>query len=410
MDAPAYTPEKLKAANAALSAAGAMVLNRAPAMLQTSMVGQGVMTTTSELAGWAASASWRAAYEVGSIRAGTAVAAGSVLGAFALGFYPTEVGAGSDQVPGRDVNLFALQASLAAVGRATIQPGMTSVDLPVRGFITTDDDGRQSVNFVRTGVGGVSPSVPVFRPVRDELTGLDKITLPAMAGVPARTILINPVPTGPAAPAHTGNGSPGPKSPVHTGTGIRQADSIVVTTFPADVVQDLQDFILWQPDATEIGVEAIYVMVSKPYGETNARGKYSGREYNTNKAGGPIQNLDWKGASIDRAGVDKVKLHTGRFTESDANKVMIGRLEKILKGELPPTDTDRRFYTHEIRELERYRNLGIRDGSVPDNQGEVWNNTHTATLEDYQLGNSEALLYTQEALDAAEQQELRMLK
>ncbi|MDU7808101.1 MAG: S-type pyocin domain-containing protein, partial [Serratia marcescens] len=43
---------------------------------------------------------------------------------------------------------------------------------------------------------------------------------------------------------------------------MRQADSIVVTTFPADVVQDLQDFILWQPDATEIGVEAIYVMVS----------------------------------------------------------------------------------------------------------------------------------------------------
>ena len=158
----------------------------------------------------------------------------------------------------------------AAAGRATIQPGMTSVDLPVRGFITTDDDGRQSVNFVRTGVGDVSPSVPVFRPVRDELTGLDKITLPAVAGAPARTILINPVPTGPAAPAHTGNGSPGPKSPVHTGTGIRQADSIVVTTFPADVVQDLQDFILWQPDATEIGVEAIYVMVSKPYGETNA--------------------------------------------------------------------------------------------------------------------------------------------
>ncbi|MBH2868114.1 S-type pyocin domain-containing protein [Serratia marcescens] len=141
---------------------------------------------------------------------------------------------------------------------------MTSVDLPVRGFITTDDDGRQSVNFVRTGVGGVSPSVPVFSPVRDELTGLDKITLPAVAGAPARTILINPVPTGPAAPAHTGNGSPGPKSPAHTGTGIRQADSIVVTTFPADVVQDLQDFILWQPDALETGVEAVYVMVSDP--------------------------------------------------------------------------------------------------------------------------------------------------
>ncbi|WP_320704408.1 S-type pyocin domain-containing protein, partial [Serratia marcescens] len=45
---------------------------------------------------------------------------------------------------------------------------------------------------------------------------------------------------------------------------MRQADSIVVTTFPADVVQDLQDFILWQPDALETGVEAVYVMVSDP--------------------------------------------------------------------------------------------------------------------------------------------------
>ena len=47
-------------------------------------------------------------------------------------------------MPGRDANLFALQASLAAAGRATIQPGMTSVDLPVRGFITTDDDGDRA--------------------------------------------------------------------------------------------------------------------------------------------------------------------------------------------------------------------------------------------------------------------------
>ncbi|QNQ56789.1 S-type pyocin domain-containing protein [Serratia liquefaciens] len=306
--------------------------------------------------------------------------------------------------------MFAFQASLAAVGETAIRPGMTSVDMPVRGFISTDKDGKQSVNFVRTGVGGVSASVPVFRPVRDEATGLDKITLPAMGGVPAQTILINPVPTGPAAPSHTGNGSPVPKTLVHTGTNVRQADSIVVTTFPADVVQDLQDFILWQPDATETGVEALYVMVSKPYGETNAKGKHSGRDYNTEKAGGPIQNLDWTTAKIDRIGVDKVKLHTGRFAESDANKVMIDRLEKILKGELQPTDIDKRFYTHEIRELERYRNLDVEDGKLPYNSGEVWNNTHTATLEDYQLGNDEALLYTREALEAAEEQDLRMLK
>ncbi|CAI2453726.1 Uncharacterised protein [Serratia ficaria] len=171
----------------------------------------------------------------------------------------------------------------------------------------------------------------------------------------------------------------------------------MVTTFPADVVQDLQDFILWQPDATEVGVEAIYVMVSKPYGETNAKGKYSGRDYNTDKAGGPIQNLDWKGASIDRAGVDKVKLHTGRFGESPDNKVMIDRLEKILKGELQATDTDKRFYTHEIRELERYRALGVSDGVSDDS---VWNSAHTATLEDYKINEKNQPMYTPEALEA----------
>ena len=151
-------------------------------------------------------------------------------------------------------------------------------------------------------------------------------------------------------------------------------------------------------------------MLSNPYGETNARGQYSGRDYNTDKAGGPIHNLDWKGATIDRAGIDKVKLHTGRFAESDANKIMIDRLENILQGRLQITDTDKRFYTHEIRGLERYRNMNIKDGVLPDNPGEVWNNAHTTTLEDYKLGNDGTLLYTQEAIKAVEEQELRMLK
>ncbi len=89
-------------------------------------------------------------------------------------------------------------------------------------------------------------------------------------------------------------------------------------------------------------------MTSGIYGETNAKGTYSGRDYNTEKAGGPVENLDWKGASIDATGVDKVKLHTGRFEATPENKVMIDRLEKIVKGELVATDTDKRYYTHEI--------------------------------------------------------------
>lgn len=103
-------------------------------------------------------------------------------------------------------------------------------------------------------------------------------------------------------------------------------------------------------------------------------------------------------------------MHTGRFTESDANKVMIDRLEKILKGELQATDTDKRYYTHEIRELERYRNLGIKDGEVPktvQEQKSVWNNTHTATLEDYKINEKEQPLYTDDALQVAYDQELK---
>ena len=79
---------------------------------------------------------------------------------------------------------------------------------------------------------------------------------------------------------------------------------------------------------------------------------------------------------------------------------MIDRLEKILKGELQVTDTDKRFYTHEIRELERYRNLGIKDGEIPNNYSEVWNNTHTATLEYYKVNEKTQPLYTPEAEEA----------
>ena len=53
----------------------------------------------------------------------------------------------------------------------------------------------------------------------------------------------NPVPVGPAAPFHTGNSSPVPATPVHTGTEVKQADSIVTTTFPAGDIPPLQDFI-----------------------------------------------------------------------------------------------------------------------------------------------------------------------
>ncbi|MBA0204729.1 hypothetical protein H0259_08685 [Pectobacterium aroidearum] len=51
--------------------------------------------------------------------------------------------------------------------------------------------------------------------------------------------------------------------------------------------------------------------------------------------------------------------------------------------------------------------LGIKDETVPSNQGEVWNNTHTATLEDYKINERTESLYTPEAIKASEEQDMR---
>ncbi|HHQ6551869.1 TPA: S-type pyocin domain-containing protein [Serratia fonticola] len=258
---PTYTQEMVKSAQASLVAAGGMVLNRAPGMLQLTAAAEGVLTTASELAGSVAGALWRGAAELSRIA--TVSTLGATVGTLVIGFWPKEVGLGSDQILGRDMELFAAQAQLFAAGKVNITPEMTSVNLPVRGLLVTEN-GRQNVSLVKTGIAGVSANVPVLRAVRDEKTGLDKITLPAVAGAPSRTILINPVPIGPTAPSNTGNSLPIPVTPVHTGTTIKQADSIVTTTFPAEDIKGLRDFIYWQPDATGSGVEPIYVMLSAP--------------------------------------------------------------------------------------------------------------------------------------------------
>ncbi|WP_448665371.1 S-type pyocin domain-containing protein [Serratia plymuthica] len=258
---PVYTPEMVKSAQASLAAVGAMVLNRAPGMLQLSTAAEGVLTTTSELAGSIAGAVWRGA--IALAEAATVSTAGATVSALVMGFWPTEAGKGSDKLYGRDIVMFGFQANLIAAGKVSISPEMHSVDLPVRGSLVMEN-GQQQVRLVKTSIGGVPASVPVLKAVRDEKTGLDRITLPAVGGTPSRTILINPAPVGPTAPPHTGNSSPAPVTPVHTGTTVKQADSIVTTSFPADDLKELQDFIYWQPDATGSGVEPIYVMQSDP--------------------------------------------------------------------------------------------------------------------------------------------------
>ncbi|GAA0331847.1 S-type pyocin domain-containing protein [Morganella psychrotolerans] len=233
--------------------------------------------------------------------------------------------------------------------------------------------------------------IPVINAVKDSVTGVYKASLPS-----SETILINPVnpPVPPGFPG--GIAIPELKFPFHTGTSLEIPVIPMNTGFPLPDDISFTDFILVFPDGS--GLKPVYIMLSSPYGETNAKGKFSGRNYHTERAGGPVEMLDWRIAVIDREGIDKVRLHISRFGSNAANDIMLERLEYILTGTFPATDTDKRFYTHEIRELERYRNLGIKDGVRPENGGEVWNNTHTATLEDYQLSSDEALLYTEDAL------------
>ncbi|WP_253260341.1 polymorphic toxin type 33 domain-containing protein, partial [Pectobacterium odoriferum] len=65
----------------------------------------------------------------------------------------------------------------------------------------------------------------------------------------------------------------------HTGTDITPVESITVTTTPVDDHKGLQDFIYWRPDAAGTGVEPVYVVISDPYGETNASSTDSAPEF-----------------------------------------------------------------------------------------------------------------------------------
>ncbi|MGC0830541.1 hypothetical protein [Pantoea agglomerans] len=117
-----------------------------------------------------------------------------------------------------------------------------------------------------------------------------------------------------------------------------------------------------------------------------ARGAASGREFDPELAGGPIENLTTDGVNVTHEGIATVEKHISRFDHDPANDVMIGRLKSIVKGEMSPEKVDLNYYTHECREYQRYCNLGWETGEPDGVAGyDMWNNTHTATLEDFKL-------------------------
>jgi hypothetical protein len=114
----------------------------------------------------------------------------------------------------------------------------------------------------------------------------------------------------------------------------------------------------------------------------------TGREFDPSHAGGPIRPLSTARLEVTGRGVDAVERHVGRFGEDRANRVMIGRLRRIARGEIEATDRDLNDYAHELREFVRYRQQGFPTGAGDDY--ELWNDAHSAALADYGLRELDA--------------------
>lgn len=126
------------------------------------------------------------------------------------------------------------------------------------------------------------------------------------------------------------------------------------------------------------------------------KGAISGRPFDPSKAGGKILKLDYTKVKITNKGADIVEAHVRRFNPAGDEEIkMVERLRKIAANELLAEPVDLRFYTHELRECLRYAKLGYPTGQPddPDTAYELWNNAHTATLEDYGLKEGPGILF-----------------
>jgi len=373
-EAAAAEAARVAAEAAALKAAHTFRLPAAGAMQLSTAAGSIAVTAGSGV-------TLEAAIQAAKVALSTVVSAATAVGIGAL-TYSESLGNGELPATMLDLPAKELAPSLPDNLLEVAAAGGT-VDVLYRLY---GDQSKYSV--VATQVtGGLAPTVPVralvFDPVANAYTFTTTDTPPITLAFPI------------AVPGNSSTATPAQpvETPVYTGITLTPID-VKAEPFPIASQLSIRDAIYVYP--ADSGLPPIYAVFSSPYEGATTKGVHSGRMYNPDKAGGPTQDLDWATATVTQEGIDLVKLHTSRFVPSDANKIMIERLEKILSGQIPVTDVDKRFYTHEMRELERYRALGVADGV----EGNVWNNAHAATLEDYKLRDADDLFYTPEAIAA----------
>ena len=143
--------------------------------------------------------------------------------------------------------------------------------------------------------------------------------------------------------------------------------------------------------------------LDKPSDQGTHRGEASKRQYFPDQSGGSTLPLSTERLQVKPNGVARVEQHVSRFGPDPKNQAQVQRLKDHLANpkDHPLEKADLEFYAHELRESARYRKLGYEDrktGEVwqPSDQDEayqVWNDTHTATLEDYGIKEGQGVLY-----------------
>ncbi|MDV7391148.1 hypothetical protein RZS08_07340, partial [Arthrospira platensis SPKY1] len=152
------------------------------------------------------------------------------------------------------------------------------------------------------------------------------------------------------------------------------------------------DLVIKQSNGVKVG----RLDPNDPYypGEMKVKGDVSKRHFDPDDAGGPIVKKSWANPSFNQGGIDDITIHLSRFNDgaeiSANNAYMINRLNQIKNGQIQPTDFDKRFYTHELEEFNRFQNKGIPNGVNDEN---FYQNAHTASLESYSVNEAVEKIY-----------------